>query len=56
MLSCLIYTTLTLLLPLRLTYHALKDPQDPQQARLWSAYWAIYSLILLLKTYLGFLS
>ena len=56
MLSSLIYITLTLLLPLRLTHHALKEKADPQQARLWSAYWAIYSIILFLKSYLGFLT
>lgn len=56
MLSCLIYLTLTLLIPLRLTFHALKAKDDHAQARLWASYWAIYSLILLLRTHLTFLT
>jgi hypothetical protein len=55
MLSCLIYSVLTFLIPLRLTFHALKNKDDLQQARLWSAYWAIFSILLLLKSYLTFL-
>lgn len=56
MLSCLIYLTLTLLIPIRLTYHALSSHDDHHQARLWAAYWAIYSVLLLLRTHLPFLS
>ncbi len=56
MLSCLIYSALTLLLPLRLTYHALKAPADALQARLWSTYWAIFSILHLLRSHLGLLT
>lgn len=56
MLSCLIYSALTLILPLRLTYHALKAPTDALQSRLWSTYWAIFSILHLLRSYVGLLS
>ena len=55
MLSCLIYLALTLFVPLRLTYSALKD-DEPLKARLWSSYWAYYCLILLIKSVLTFLT
>ena len=55
MLSCLIYFTLTFLIPIRLTYYALKQT-SAQEAQLWCSYWAFYSIVLLVKSYLTFLT
>jgi hypothetical protein len=56
MYSCLIYFALTFVIPLRLTYIALKSKSDLTAAQLWSSYWALYSSLLLLKSMLTFLT
>lgn len=54
MLACLIYFTITFLIPARLTYNGLKDSRE-QQGFLWANYWAVYALAILLKSLLPFL-
>ena len=54
MLTCLIYFTITFLIPARLTYNDLKDHKD-RQGFLWANYWAVYAFVILLKSLLPFL-
>lgn len=54
MLACLIYFTITFLIPARLTYNGLKDSRE-QQGFLWANYWAVYAFAILLKSLLPFL-
>lgn len=42
--SCLVSLLITVLIPLKLTYHAIKDSKDAKDTKLWALYWAIYSL------------
>jgi len=56
MIFCLTYFTLTFLLPARSTYYLLKEEeQEKGAAALWSVYWPIYFIILLLKNFIPFL-
>ena len=45
MIACLIYLTITLALPLKLTYDTLHGKNEKQGAKLWAIYWAIYTFI-----------
>ena len=56
MLTCLIYWILTFIVPLRFTYTALKEQSDPLQLKLWANYWCYYSILLLIKQLLPFLT
>ena len=57
MIFCLIYTALTLAIPVRSTYYLLtEESQEKGSAALWSVYWAFYFLILLLKNFIPFLA
>jgi len=53
--ACFIYTTITLLMPLTETYHAVIDKNE-KAIPLWTNYWAIYCVLKLLQSYIGFLT
>jgi hypothetical protein len=55
MLTCLIYFTLTFVLPLRSTYYILKDNTGGDKLALWANYWCYFSILLLAKQLLPFL-
>ena len=54
MLSCLIYFSLTTLIPLKLTYEALSE--NHKDTALWSHYWAFYAFLRLVTCFLPFLN
>jgi hypothetical protein len=53
--ACFIYTTITLLLPLKETYQAVHDKNEKSVA-LWANYWAIYCVLKFIQSYIGFLT
>lgn len=55
-LDCLVYFALTTLIPLKLTYSALKEPKTEDKMALWSNYWAFFVFLGLLQCLLPFLS
>ena len=54
-LTCLIYFTLTCLIPLILSYGAIKL-KDPEYIKTFALYWGFYSLINLLQWLIPFLT
>lgn len=55
-LDCIIYLVLTVAIPFKLTYSALKEDKKEEQLALWSHYWGFYVLLSLLQCFLTFLS
>lgn len=49
---CLIYFALTVVIPLKLTFSAIKNNEG---TKLWAIYWAIYTFISTLFYYVPFL-
>lgn len=42
--SCLVSLLITVIIPLKLSYEAIKDRKDAKDTKLWAIYWGFYSL------------